>query len=64
MIAAGEGPNSGKMVCGQFGSFIPGFLAIWDESIVEGDVFLTNDPYSVRSVSARNTLTRIADHSG
>ncbi|KAF9021681.1 hypothetical protein BDZ89DRAFT_1071218 [Hymenopellis radicata] len=47
MIAAGEGPNSGKMVCGQFGSFIPGFLSIWDESIVEGDVFLTNDPYSV-----------------
>ena len=24
MIAAGEGKNSGKMVCGQFGSFIPG----------------------------------------
>lgn len=24
MIAAGEGPHSGKMVCGQFGSFIPG----------------------------------------
>ncbi|KAF5357830.1 hypothetical protein D9756_001803 [Leucocoprinus leucothites] len=46
MIAAGEGPHSGKMVCGQFGSFIPGFLASWDESIEEGDVFLTNDPYS------------------
>jgi len=24
MIAAGEGPHSGKQVCGQFGSFIPG----------------------------------------
>jgi len=36
MIAAGEGRNSGKMVCGQFGSFIPGFLASWDESIEEG----------------------------
>ncbi|KAF9451234.1 hypothetical protein P691DRAFT_797109 [Macrolepiota fuliginosa MF-IS2] len=46
MIAAGEGRHSGKMVCGQFGSFIPGFLASWDESIEEDDVFLTNDPYS------------------
>ncbi|KXN87731.1 5-oxoprolinase [Leucoagaricus sp. SymC.cos] len=46
MIAAGDGPHSGKMVCGQFGSFIPGFLASWDETIEEGDVFLTNDPYS------------------
>jgi hypothetical protein len=24
MIAAGDGPHSGKMICGQFGSFIPG----------------------------------------
>ncbi|KAL0578437.1 hypothetical protein V5O48_003536 [Marasmius crinis-equi] len=48
MLAAGEGPHSGKMVCGQFGSFIPGFLASWDETIEEGDVFVTNDPYSVR----------------
>ncbi|KAF8892688.1 Hydantoinase/oxoprolinase-domain-containing protein [Infundibulicybe gibba] len=47
MIAAGEGNNHGKMVCGQFGSFIPGFLATWDESIEPGDVFLTNDPYAV-----------------
>ncbi|KAF7777449.1 hypothetical protein Agabi119p4_3521 [Agaricus bisporus var. burnettii] len=46
MIAAGDGPHSGKMVCGQFGSFIPGFLASWEESIEEGDIFLTNDPYS------------------
>lgn len=43
MIAAGDGKNSGKMVCGQFGSFIPGFLRIWEEPIMEGDVFLTND---------------------
>ncbi|TFK42837.1 Hydantoinase/oxoprolinase-domain-containing protein [Crucibulum laeve] len=49
MIAAGDGPNSGKMVCGQFGSFIPGFIASWDESIQEGDVFLTNDPYSTQN---------------
>jgi len=48
MLAAGEGPHSGKMVCGQFGSFIPGFLSAWDDTIEEGDVFVTNDPYSVR----------------
>ncbi|KAF5376570.1 hypothetical protein D9757_008258 [Collybiopsis confluens] len=55
MIAAGDGPNSGKMVCGQFGSFIPGFLRIWKEPIKEGDVFLTNDPYSVNfSISHLN----------
>ncbi|KAJ8078497.1 hypothetical protein PM082_012779 [Marasmius tenuissimus] len=55
MLAAGEGPHSGKMVCGQFGSFIPGFLSSWDETIEEGDVFVTNDPYSVsNSISHLN----------
>jgi 5-oxoprolinase (ATP-hydrolysing) len=55
MIAAGDGPNSGKIICGQFGSFIPGFLRIWEEPIKEGDVFLTNDPYSVNfSISHLN----------
>ena len=38
----------GKMVVGQFGSFIWGFMQGYDGSIEEGDVFLTNDPYSVR----------------
>ena len=38
---------SGKMIVGQFGSFIPGFLEVWHGSIEEGDIFLTNDPYSV-----------------
>ncbi|KAJ7595975.1 Hydantoinase/oxoprolinase-domain-containing protein [Mycena floridula] len=37
----------GRMVCGQFGSFIPGFLKSWEDTIEDGDVFLTNDPYSV-----------------
>jgi len=37
----------GKMIVGQFGSFIPGFLEVWKGSIEPGDVFLTNDPYSV-----------------
>jgi N-methylhydantoinase B len=38
----------GKMVVGQFGSFIWGFLQGYDGTIEEGDIFLTNDPYSVR----------------
>ncbi|KAL8836293.1 MAG: hypothetical protein Q9170_002966 [Blastenia crenularia] len=37
----------GKMIVGQFGSFIGDFLEIWKESIEPGDIFLTNDPYSV-----------------
>lgn len=32
---------------GQFGSFIGDFLEMWKESIEPGDIFLTNDPYSV-----------------
>jgi len=36
----------GKMVVGQFGSFIYGFLESYDGTIEEGDIFLTNDPYS------------------
>ncbi|KIJ53509.1 hypothetical protein M422DRAFT_241749 [Sphaerobolus stellatus SS14] len=47
MIAAGEGPNEGKMVVGQFGSFIGQFLSRWTGTIEEGDVFITNDPYSI-----------------
>ena len=37
----------GKMIVGQFGSFIGGFLEMWRDSIEPGDIFLTNDPYSV-----------------
>ena len=40
--------REGKMVVGQFGSFIGGFLEGYDGTIEEGDIFLTNDPYSVR----------------
>ena len=36
----------GKMVVGQFGSFIHGFMQGYDGTVEEGDVFLTNDPYS------------------
>lgn len=38
---------TGKMVAGQLGSFIGGFLDVWKETIEPGDIFLTNDPYSV-----------------
>jgi N-methylhydantoinase B len=37
----------GKMVVGQFGSFIYGFTQGYDGTIEEGDIFLTNDPYAV-----------------
>lgn len=36
----------GRMVVGQFGSFIGGFLDAYDGEIEEGDVILLNDPYS------------------
>jgi N-methylhydantoinase B len=38
--------QEGKMVVGQFGSFIHGFVSAYDGTIEQGDVFLTNDPYS------------------
>jgi N-methylhydantoinase B len=39
--------QEGKMVVGQFGSFIHGFMKGYDGTIEDGDIFLTNDPYSV-----------------
>ncbi len=36
----------GKMVVGQFGSFIHGFKEAYNGTIEEGDMFLTTDPYS------------------
>ena len=38
--------RDGKMVVGQFGSFIHGFMSLYEGSIEEGDIFLTTDPYS------------------
>ena len=38
--------RDGKMVVGQFGAFIHTFLQNYEGEIEEGDVFLTNDPYS------------------
>ncbi len=36
----------GKMVVGQFGSFIYGFKEAYDGTMEEGDMFLTTDPYT------------------
>ena len=38
--------QEGKMVVGQFGSFLHGFIAGYDGTIEDGDIFITNDPYS------------------
>jgi len=38
--------QDGKMVVGQFGSFLHGFMQGYDGTIEEGDIFLTNDPYA------------------
>jgi len=37
--------RDGKMVVGQFGSFIYGFMEAYEGDLEEGDVILTNDPY-------------------
>jgi N-methylhydantoinase B len=37
--------KDGKMVVGQFGSFIHGFMDAFSGEVEEGDVLLTNDPY-------------------
>ncbi|MEM8936552.1 MAG: hydantoinase B/oxoprolinase family protein, partial [Pseudomonadota bacterium] len=36
----------GRMIVGQFGSFLDGFLRAYNGTIEEGDVILLNDPYS------------------
>jgi N-methylhydantoinase B len=37
--------RDGKMVVGQFGSFIHGFTEAYEGELEDGDVILTNDPY-------------------
>lgn len=37
--------KEGKMVVGQFGSFISPFMEAYDGELEEGDILLTNDPY-------------------
>lgn len=41
--------RDGKMVVGQFGSFIHGFLNGYKGTLEEGDIILTNDPYAVEA---------------
>lgn len=36
----------GKMIAGQFGSFVAGFLESYEGTIEEGSMFLVSDPYS------------------
>ena len=38
--------RDGKMVVGQFGSFIHGFMQAYEGTLEEGDMLFTNDPYS------------------
>lgn len=38
----------GRMVVGQFGSYISGFIKEWKRGIYEGDVFLMSDPYKCK----------------
>jgi N-methylhydantoinase B len=53
--------RTGKMIVGQFGSFIGDFLANYDGTIEEGDVILLNDPYSVGgAISHNNDVLAIA----
>ncbi|HTW86462.1 MAG TPA: hydantoinase B/oxoprolinase family protein [Candidatus Binataceae bacterium] len=37
--------REGRMVVGQFGSFIAGFLNVYEGTIEEGDIILLSDPY-------------------
>lgn len=37
----------GKMLAGQFGSFIGQFLRTWKGTFEASDIFMTNDPYSI-----------------
>jgi N-methylhydantoinase B len=53
--------RQGRMVVGQFGSFIDGFLRHYDGEIEEGDIILLNDPYSVAgAISHNNDVLAIA----
>ena len=49
--------SDGKMVVGQFGSFIVPFLEVYDAEIEEGDIILTNDCLLYTSPSPRDLST-------
>ncbi|KAJ7079953.1 Hydantoinase/oxoprolinase-domain-containing protein [Mycena belliarum] len=39
--------SQGRMIVGQFGSFLHDLLPKWGQPMLEGDVYITNDPYAV-----------------
>ena len=46
--------RQGKMVVGQFGSFIDGFLRAYPGTIEEGDMIFLSDPYSCEGAVSHN----------
>ena len=46
--------RGGKMVVGQFGSFIDGFLRAYPGTIEEGDMIFLSDPYSCEGAVSHN----------
>ena len=44
----------GRMVVGQFGSYIPGVLETYGDNVHEGDVFVWNDPYACKGSISHN----------
>ena len=46
--------TSGRMMVGQFGSYIPAVLEKYGNDIAEGDVFVWNDPYACKGSISHN----------
>ncbi len=46
--------HTGKMIVGQFGSFIGGFLEQFDGTLEDGDMILLSDPYSCEGAVSHN----------
>jgi N-methylhydantoinase B len=46
--------SQGRMVVGQFGSYIPGVLEKYGNDLAEGDVFVWNDPYASKGSISHN----------
>ncbi|MFT7288041.1 MAG: N-methylhydantoinase B [Halieaceae bacterium] len=46
--------SKGQMVVGQFGSYIPGVLEMFENDVNEGDVFVWNDPYACKGSISHN----------
>ncbi|GAA4050663.1 hydantoinase B/oxoprolinase family protein [Parerythrobacter jejuensis] len=46
--------RNGKMIVGQFGSFIDGFLRAWDGELEDGDMIFLSDPYSCEGAVSHN----------